>query len=119
MEDVDSKLWELEREFWLGGADVYRRHLADDAVIVFPGMVMAKSKTVESIAAGPRWASVNFSDQRLVRLTPDAVALIYHASGLREHETSAYSAEVSSVYVQRFGSWELAMHQQSPSNDPK
>jgi hypothetical protein len=73
VEDVDTKLWELEKEFWLGGADVYRRHLADDAVMLFPGMVLAKSQTVESMAAGSRWTSVNFSDQRLVRLTSEVV----------------------------------------------
>jgi hypothetical protein len=60
MEDVVSKLWALEREFWLGGADVYRRHVADEALMVFPGMVLTKSQTVESIAA--RWTAVSFRD---------------------------------------------------------
>lgn len=55
VEDVGSRLWALEREFWLGGADVYCRHLADESLMVFPGMVLTKAQTVESIAAGPRW----------------------------------------------------------------
>ncbi len=118
MEDVNSTLWALEREFWLGGADVYRKHLADESLMVFPGMVLAKAQTVESIAAGPRWTAVVFSDQRVVRLTSEAVGLVYRASGSREQEPSAYSALVSSIYVKGDGEWKLAVHQQSPSDNP-
>jgi hypothetical protein len=119
VEDVDSALWVLEREFWLGGADVYRRHLDDEALMVFPGMVLAKPETVESIAAGPRWTSVNFSDRRVVRLTSEVVALSYRASGSREQEPSTYSAMVSSIYVKRDREWKLALHQQSSSESPR
>lgn len=115
MEDVESRLWLLEREFWLGGADVYRRHLADDALMVFPGMVLPKSQTVDSIASAPRWTDVTFSDERLVWLAPDVVALVYHATASREHDPAPYSALASSIYVRRDGDWQLALHQQSPS----
>jgi hypothetical protein len=119
VEDEDSTLWALERKFWLGGAEVYRRHLADEALMVFPGMVLAKSQTLESIAAGPRWTSVSFSDQRLVRLTSEVAVLSYRASGVREHEPSAYSALVNSVYVRRDREWQLALHQQSSAHSPR
>jgi hypothetical protein len=108
-------LWELEMDLWRAGADVYRQRLTDDALMVFPGMVLTKPQTVDSIVAAPRWTSVSFSDQRLVRLAEDAVALIYHASGSREGDETPYSARVSSVYVRREGEWRLALHQQSPS----
>ena len=82
-------------------------------------MVLAKSQTVETIAAGSRWTSVSFSDQRLVKWTSEVVALAYRASGSREREPSAYSTLVSSVYVKRAGEWNLALHQQSPSDNPR
>jgi Domain of unknown function (DUF4440) len=118
MEEFDSMLWALERKFWLGGSDVYRQYLVDEAVMVLPGMVLTKPQTIDSIAAGPRWKSVSFADHRLVRLTPDAAALVYRASGSREG--LAYSALVSSVYLRRDGVWKLALHQQSPElrDDP-
>jgi hypothetical protein len=53
MDDVDQMIWALEKNFWLGGADVYRRHLADEALMVFPGMVSTMPQTVESITNGP------------------------------------------------------------------
>ena len=113
-EHIDSKLWQLEKDFWLGGADVYRQHLADEALMIFPGLVLTKPQTVESIAAATRWKSVEFSEQRLVRLTQDAVALVYRASGSREGDRGPYSALVSSLYVRREEEWRLALHQQSP-----
>jgi hypothetical protein len=118
MADTDSKLWRLEKQFWLGGADVYEQYLADSSVMVFAGMVLTKLQTVDAIASGSRWTSVSFTDQRVVRLTPDAVALIYRASGSRERQQAPYSALVSSVYVRDDEDWKLALHQQSPENRP-
>ena len=114
MERAHVALWAREQEFWLGGADVYRQHMADDAALVFPGMVLTKAQAIDSIANGARWTSVSFTEQRLVTLTPDAVVLIYRGSGRREPQAAPYSAMVSSVYVRRDGEWRLALHQQSP-----
>jgi hypothetical protein len=118
MADTASQLWGLEKQFWLGGADVFQQQLADNSVMVFPGIVFTKPQTVESLASGSRWTSVSFTDQRLVQLTPDAIALIYRASGSRERQEAAYSALVSSVYVRQDGDWRLALHQQSPESRP-
>lgn len=114
MDTSHVALWAREEEFWLGGAEIYRQHVVDDAVLVFPGMVLAKAQAIDSIANGPRWTSVTFTEQQLVRLTPDAVVLIYRGSGRRERQGTLYSALVSSVYVRRDGEWKLALHQQSP-----
>src|SRR5689334_20936616 len=103
MAEVGSTLWELEEQLWLGGADVYRRYLADNSRMVFPGMVLTRAQTIDAIASGPRWASVNFTEQQVARLTPDTVALIYRASGSRAGEESPYSASVTSVYVKQDG----------------
>jgi hypothetical protein len=114
MKDVTSEMWVLERTFWLAGVDVYRRHLADQALMVFPGMALDRDRTIESVASGPRWSSVTFSEQRLIWLTPDAVALSYRAVGWREDNDAPYAARVSSVYVKRGDEWKLTLHQQSP-----
>ena len=116
MDDFNSMIWGLEKDFWLGGADLYRRRLADEALMVFPGIVLSKQQTVDSIANGPRWTSVAFSDQRLVRFTSHTLALIYRASGSRVGQELPYSALVSSVYVMQDDKWRLALHHQSPLN---
>jgi hypothetical protein len=114
MEDLTSDLWALEREFWLGGVDVYRQHLANDALMVFPGKVLNPDQTVESISSAPRWSSVSFSAQRLLWLTHDAAALVYRAVGSRGDKNAPYAARVSSVYVKQGDEWKLKLHQQSP-----
>ena len=35
----DADLWAIEREFWLGGADVYESPVAPDALFVLPGPI--------------------------------------------------------------------------------
>ena len=119
MTDLDSRLWAREEQFWLGGVDVYREHLVDDSLMVFPGMVLTKPQTLESMANEFRWTAVSFTARRLARLTQDAVALVYHASGSRHGEEEPYSALVVSVYVWRDGDWKLALHQQSPGGRPR
>jgi hypothetical protein len=113
MNNADSTLWTLERQFWLAGADVYRRHVADEAVMVFPGLVLTKAQAVASIETAPRWVSVSFSEQRVVPLTPEVIGLVYRASASREHEPSPYTPLVTSLYIRRGHDWQLALHQQS------
>jgi hypothetical protein len=115
MEDLNAHVWKLEKDFWLGGADVYRRSVAEDGLMVFPGMVLTKSQTIDAIVNGPRWRSVSFTDQRIVQLTRDVIVVNYRASGLRDRG-STYSALVSTVYVARDGEWKVALHQQSPGS---
>jgi hypothetical protein len=83
------------------------------------GEIDSKAHTMESIAREPRWTSVDFTDQQLVQLSPDTVALIYRASGSRGREEPPYPALASSVYVKRDGDWKLALHQQSPESGPR
>ena len=116
MDKQHSDLWALEEDFWLGGAEVYRRHLADEAVMLFPGMVLQRADTIASIESAPRWASVSFADQQVLQLVPDAVVLIYRASASREQQDAPYAALVSSVYARRDGAWKLIVHQQSPDS---
>ena len=59
MEDFSSTLWALEQDFWLDGGDMYRRHLADEALMVFPGMTLTKPQTIDSLLTVPRWTSVS------------------------------------------------------------
>ena len=113
-QNVESTLWEHERGFWTGGAEYYRRNLANNALMVFPRMTLDKAQTIESIANAPRWTTVTFETQQYVPLSDDVVALHYHAVAVRDGDPSPYSALVTSVYVRREAEWLLAIHQQTP-----
>ena len=52
--DVESTLWERERDAWTSGAEYYRRNLAADVLMVFPGMVLGRVERSEVILIQPR-----------------------------------------------------------------
>lgn len=109
-----QELMDLERGFWLEGADYYRQHLADDFVMLFPGVgPMQREQAIEGIEGGRRWTHLETSNELTLDVAPDVCILCYEAAARRQDESN-YSALVASVYVRRSDSWELAFHQQSP-----
>lgn len=114
MHNVESLLWERERGFWTGAADFYQRNLADNVLMVFPGMTLDKDRTIASIANAPRWATVTFEGQQCLPLSDDVIALHYRAVAVRVGDLSPYNALIMSVYIRRNAEWLLAIHQQTP-----
>jgi hypothetical protein len=114
---MDPDVLQAEEErFWKGDADFYRKHLAPDALMVFaePIGVLTRERIIEAVASTRRWASVRFDNVRFIKLDEHAVIMTYTAYAEREGDGTAYSALVSSAYVQRGGSWTLVFHQQTP-----
>jgi hypothetical protein len=111
-----EQLLDLEEQFWKGGPDFYHENLTDESLMVFPEPVgvLRKERTIETVAAGPRWVEVTFDETRVARLTEDAVMLIYRVTG-RRAGGKTYGALASSVYVRQDDVWRLAFHQQTPS----
>ena len=111
--NVESLLGKREREFWTGTADFYR-NLADNVLMVFPGMTLDRDRTIQSIADAPRWTAVTFDKQQCLPLSDAAIALHYHALAVRDGDSLPYSALITSVYVRGGADWLLAIHQQTP-----
>jgi hypothetical protein len=115
--DVVAELEALERRGWDalsgdGGADFYRDVMADDGLMVFPGMVLDKPAALETIRSVAPWASYELED---VRVAADGSAgLITYRARARRPAEPEYDAYMSSVYIRRGGSWRLLLHQQSP-----
>lgn len=115
-------LWALEEQGWEAlstenGGAFYRDYLTDDALMVFPFGVLAKDRTIEAIEAAPPWASYRLEEPRIVQLTDSSAIVTYRATARREGAETAYSALMSSVYVNRDGAWKLAFHQQTPLSE--
>jgi hypothetical protein len=109
-----KRLLDLERGFWLEGADHYRRHLTEDFLMLYPGVgVMGRAEAIAGIEGGQRWLQLETRDAHVLDLGPDTRLLCYAATARREGDAD-HSALVSSVYVRRDGAWQLAFHQQSP-----
>lgn len=113
--DLEATLLGIESALAAGGADAYRQHLADEALVVVPGIVLDREATIEAIASNPGWDAATMDDATTLRLTDDTAVITYRFDGRRGDE--AYVALLSSVYVSREGRWLLAFHQQTPLTD--
>ena len=114
-----QELEALERRGWEAlsgpnGAEFYRDAMADDGVMVFPGVVMDKAAALEAIAGAAPWTWFELTDVRHIDVTPDSGMVVYHAAAQRAGE-EIYKAEMTSAYARRNGRWQLVLHQQSPS----
>jgi hypothetical protein len=103
----------IEHELAHGGGAEYRRHLADEAVVIVPGQALDKDATVQSIEASPGWDELTIDDARVIEVGDDGAAISYRFSGRRGTDF-AYEALLSSVYVRRDDRWQMVLHQQTP-----
>jgi hypothetical protein len=111
-------LLELEERGWeaLSSADPVKfceKWLADNAVMVVPGMVIDRATFLEAVAQEQPWLSHRIEDPLIVDLTDDSAALVYRVKAQRDGQP-AFEGTLASVYVRRAGHWQLALHQQTP-----
>jgi hypothetical protein len=109
-------LWVLEEGFWTGNATFFERHMAADALMVFPapaGIIQGR-EIVQAVEAAPRWRNVRMVQRRLSLPSPDAGVLAYEVVAARDDPTTTYRALCSSTYVRTDQDWRLALHQQTP-----
>ncbi len=109
---LHDELLRIEHELGAGPGDAYRRHLADDAVVVVPGAVLDREACAAAIDESPGWEEREISDARTIELAPDSAVLTYRWRSRRGATT--YRAVMSSVYARRDGQWRLVLHQQTP-----
>jgi uncharacterized protein (TIGR02246 family) len=115
---VTSEIEALERRGWealsgAGGAAFYGDVMADDGLMVFPGLVLDKAATIVAIAGAPPWSNFELGDVREIAPTPDSAIVIYRATAQRAGEAE-YRANMASVYARCDGRWRLLLHQQTP-----
>jgi len=115
---MTDDLLELEERGWqaLSSPDPVRfceEWLADDALMIVPGMIVDRRTFLHAIAHEPPWVSHRIEAPRTVQLTVDSVALIYRVAAERNGQPE-YVALLTSVYANREGRWQLVLHQQTP-----
>ena len=117
MTQVAQEIEDLERRGWAAlsgpdGAAFYEDTMADDGLMVFPGMVMDKRTAIGTIRDVQPWARFELADINVAG-DENAALVTYRANAQRAGEPE-YEAIMSSVYVRRDGRWLLLLHQQSP-----
>ena len=113
----EQELWRLEEQFWVGDAAFYERTLAPEAFMVLPAPagVLDRAATIESIRSASRWQNVSFRQKHYAASAADIVVLAYAVQADRGSKDSTYAAQCSSTYVRASGSWQLALHHQTPA----
>ncbi|MCW3004231.1 MAG: hypothetical protein JWQ20_3529 [Conexibacter sp.] len=112
MSTLQEELLRIEDELGAGPGDPYRRHLADDAVVIVPGAVLDREACAAAMDASPGWEEREITEARTIQLTPESAVLTYRWRSRRGDDV--YVATMSSVYARRDGSWRLVLHQQTP-----
>jgi hypothetical protein len=109
----------LEREGWdtlcVGtGAAFYGAIMTEDAVMVIAGGAALDRQTVlDSLKTAPTWDTFTIEHPTLVRVAPDAAAIVYRARAQRDGDPE-FVATMSSVYRHDDSGWRLALYQQTP-----
>ncbi len=112
MDAVYAQLLEIEEALGTGSGDAYRRHLAQDAIVVVPGAVLDREQAAQAMDASPGWEEHEITDVRIVRPAAEAAILNYRWRSTRHGVV--YEAVMSSTYARRDGEWRLVLHQQTP-----
>jgi hypothetical protein len=112
-------LLELEEYGWqamssTGDADFLEQWLADDALMVVPGMIIDRITFLTALASEPPWQSHQIENPQIRKFAEDCAAVLYQVTAQRESQ-APYIALMTSVYALRGGDWKLIYHQQTPA----
>ena len=108
----------LERDGWEAlcgpeGEAFYDEVMANEGVMLFPGMVLDKEAALAAIASSPPWESFELNDTRVIE-SGDCAVVVYSAVAVPPGG-EPYRAVMASTYVRQQGRWRLLVHQQSPT----
>lgn len=112
---VREQILRLEHGFFEDGSpEYYRRVLADDAMLVLPGIGrLTKGQCVEAVTGATPWTSHKLEQVEFVAVESQSLVLSYLATAHREGQ-EPYRAWMTSVWVSHDDKWLLAAHQQTP-----
>ena len=113
--NAQKELLAIEKGFWNGDADYYRRNLDDSCLVAFTEMAgtFDKEQIAGSIKGTDRWRDLRIDVQGVLDSIPDLAIITYRAHATRK-SGEPYEALVTSGYVARDGGWKMLLHQQTP-----
>ena len=110
----DQRIIEFERDLWIGEADVYRRCVSPECLMVVPAQpfLLRGEEAIASVEQTPRWESVDFDDFEIQRAQEGLIVVGYRVNASRGDER--FAAFCTSTY-QRVGEhdWRVIQHQQT------
>lgn len=112
----DARIWEFERELWVGDAALYEEAIDDQCLMVMPAppFVLTGQQAIEAVKDTPRWSQVEFSEQQVARPQEGLIVVAYKVRAAKG-EGGTYECHATSTY-RRLGheQWRVVQHQQTP-----
>ena len=112
---LEDQLYDIERQFWTGGAETYRAHADETCLTIFPEIaaLLDREQIARSAGEGGRWRDVAMTRKGIIRPARTVTIISYEATAQRS-DGRPYRALVSSGYVRRGPDWKMTFHQQTP-----
>ena len=109
----DTRIWHFEESLWTGDAANYQEKIDDQCVMVLPQppFVMTGAQSIDAVSDTPRWDSVEFGDQQVMRPEEGLIVIGYHSTAQRGDER--YEAYCTTT-MRRLSheEWRVVQHQQ-------
>lgn len=111
----DERIWEFERELWVGPTDAYDRKVADNCIMALPTdpWLLDGPEARAAVKDTPRWEDVDFSGTRVERPEEGLIVIAYRAQASRggEHYDALCTSTLRRISEEN---WEVIQHQQTP-----
>jgi hypothetical protein len=112
----DDRVWAFEESLWTADADHYRESIDESALMVVPQppYVLESEAAVAAVRQTPRWDSVRFSAQHIVRPQEGLIVAAYKVEASKAGGET-YVAHCTSTYRRiEHEHWTVVQHQQTP-----
>ncbi|GAA0657670.1 hypothetical protein GCM10009102_02280 [Sphingomonas insulae] len=112
----DNRIWAFEESLWTGNADHYRELIDDACVMVLPEepFVLSSTQAIEAVADTPRWSTVTFSEQQVMRPQEGLITIAYRAEAEREGRSGYVAYCTTTMRRLEHDVWRVVQHQQTP-----
>ncbi|MBB5709526.1 DUF4440 domain-containing protein [Sphingomonas xinjiangensis] len=112
----DNRIWSFEESLWTGGAKQYRELIDDECVMVLPEQpfVFTSQQAIEAVAHTPRWSSVSFSEQRVMRPQEGLITIAYKVEAEGEGKQGYTAWCTTTMRRLEHDIWRVVQHQQTP-----
>ncbi|MEW9854971.1 DUF4440 domain-containing protein [Novosphingobium sp. M1R2S20] len=111
----DERIWDFERELWVGGDAVYRERVSEDCLMALPGepFLFGGDEAAKAVEQTPRWRDVRFCEQRVSRPQEGLIVIAYRVEAQKE-EGSYHALCTTTLRRRAHEEWDVVQHQQTP-----
>ncbi|MBB6226711.1 DUF4440 domain-containing protein [Polymorphobacter multimanifer] len=111
----DGRIWEFEESLWTGDAAHYHELIDEECVMVVPAppFVVKGEQAIEAVSHTPRWETVEFSEQQIVRPQEGLIVIAYKVKAARANSDDYTAFCTTTMRRLAHDEWRVVQHQQT------